>query len=491
MQNEFEKQVQQKLEELKLVPSNPVWQKVELQIKKKKEKRRFAFFLLLVGLLLSGTITYRIWTNSNNAVTASKNQNSSSPSKPVNIIKQDIKIENTNAETEQNKNSIQTSTKKNSITQKSLTSESSITDDSKPLAEKRIITQPKAIERMRSFDRIDATKEPFATKKNSLVVLGNKGPENIPLQLQQSQQSQQSQNQISVLKDTTSSKVTADKQLSEKKQTDTPNSSVDTVIKKDKEEIVPQVVTPQNIFKKKIVSSHKWKKTITVQAGWSQFSEGLFKQIFGGGQKSMDYLSSPQSGTGSGGQTLYFPSPVTRGVSFVLGGGIKKIYASRIELSVLMQYHYYSTHMEVGGRKQQATTTYYRADSVSVSGYYTNTKQNNYTNRFGVIEIPVTVGYQLFKNFPLQFSVGASYGRLLRSNTLTFDYNKNIYYYNKDNNSTNFLSIFSSLQYRVLNGNMKVLMGPIFQFNPTELQKENKYTIPHLFFGGLKTNISF
>lgn len=58
----FEKQVQQKMEELSLTPSAPVWQKVEGEIRKKKDRRRLIFWLLpllLVGggawWLLSGT----------------------------------------------------------------------------------------------------------------------------------------------------------------------------------------------------------------------------------------------------------------------------------------------------------------------------------------------------------------------------------------------------------------------------------------------------
>src|SRR6478672_5620829 len=52
MQNEFEKQVQQKMDELKLVPSEPVWQKVEMQIRKKKDRRRLIFWIPFLGLML-------------------------------------------------------------------------------------------------------------------------------------------------------------------------------------------------------------------------------------------------------------------------------------------------------------------------------------------------------------------------------------------------------------------------------------------------------
>src|SRR3954469_11898915 len=54
MQNEFEKQVQQKMEELNFVPSEPVWEKIEEQIRKKKDRRKAFLWLPFLLLLLAG-----------------------------------------------------------------------------------------------------------------------------------------------------------------------------------------------------------------------------------------------------------------------------------------------------------------------------------------------------------------------------------------------------------------------------------------------------
>ena len=68
MQNEFEKQVQQKMEELNLVPSDPVWQKVEMQISKKKDRRRLLFWIPVLALLLGGGLWWAVNENSKSAV---------------------------------------------------------------------------------------------------------------------------------------------------------------------------------------------------------------------------------------------------------------------------------------------------------------------------------------------------------------------------------------------------------------------------------------
>lgn len=487
MQNEFEKQVQQKMEDLKLVPSEPVWQKVELQIRGRREKRRFIFFLLPVGLLLAGAIAYWMWDSSDNNTIAKKQE--SFPSPIVNQSKQNFKKENTNEKTNnvtvQNKTSNQTKNNSKPVIHQSSVSASPIATDLKSLPERKTKTQARIINQKISFGKVDKEKIPLIDKSNSSIAENKKTETS----------SEQIQKESLVLKDTATSYVGENNTTSQQVQTEQPkNMVVDSADKKEKNSIISPVDSQQIISKKKIVSSPKWKKTITIQLGTSRFREGLFAGIFDGGQKSMDYASSPQ-GNVNGGQTIFYPSAVTKGFSFVAGGGVERSLGKRLQFNASIQYHYYSTHTQVGTSRRQDTSFRYASSMVTASSFYNNTTatiKKDYTNKFGIVEIPVSIGYQLFRRLPLQFSIGASYGRLLKSNLLTFDHTSNLYYYNKDNNVKNFMSVFSSLQYRITNKNkMKITAGPVWQFNPTEIQKENRYTIPHLFFWGLKTDISF
>ena len=54
----FEKQVQKKLEELNLLPSDSVWKKVEEQIREKKDRRKIFFWLIPFALLCGGIYFY-------------------------------------------------------------------------------------------------------------------------------------------------------------------------------------------------------------------------------------------------------------------------------------------------------------------------------------------------------------------------------------------------------------------------------------------------
>src|SRR5688572_22383461 len=85
-ENEFEKQVQQKMDDLKLDPSAFVWQKIEPQIKKEKS-RRWIFILLpilLIGILYGGYLLLDNVDTQNSTANTSKNEQQSEATKNIN-----------------------------------------------------------------------------------------------------------------------------------------------------------------------------------------------------------------------------------------------------------------------------------------------------------------------------------------------------------------------------------------------------------------------
>src|SRR6185312_467862 len=97
-ENKFEKQVQQKMDELQIQPSDAVWKKIELQIEKKKNRKwGLVILFLCVGILLPGG--YWLWnagqpeklTNTNAEKSMlEKNSTSSSMIKENKIVQQKI-----------------------------------------------------------------------------------------------------------------------------------------------------------------------------------------------------------------------------------------------------------------------------------------------------------------------------------------------------------------------------------------------------------------
>ena len=70
MHDSFERKVQEKMEELNLVPSAPVWEKIELEIKPER-KRRGVILWMFCGLLLigGGLLSYELFKPSEIAKT--------------------------------------------------------------------------------------------------------------------------------------------------------------------------------------------------------------------------------------------------------------------------------------------------------------------------------------------------------------------------------------------------------------------------------------
>ena len=57
-ENEFEKRLQEEMGEFRLRPSDDVWNKIEVEIRKKKRRRVVFFIFLLAGLSLMGYTGY-------------------------------------------------------------------------------------------------------------------------------------------------------------------------------------------------------------------------------------------------------------------------------------------------------------------------------------------------------------------------------------------------------------------------------------------------
>lgn len=483
MQNEFEKQVQQKMGELHLVPSAPVWEKVEKQIRKKREKRRFFFFLLPVGLLVGFAIWWISLENKEQSTLENKRVSSNTTIQPKKYNaphSQDPIQKQTEKPSETSTQTPVTETGKDNNNKKGieLTTPTTLINLS---TSSRNTSNNKSVNT--AFQKPLVAKKQKGTKKEEIMssVISNTsdGPDEKKPNTSTNPAIDKTDKNVA----TNNIPVVANVQKPNEK------TSSDSTFKKDtvkKENAKPEIKIADSTVKKKVAKSdRKWEKTFTFQAGASKYQDGFFS----GARADQLYSGLP---TGSVGPPSYSSPELKKGFSFAVGAGIQKKLTERMTLSATLQYHYYSVQSRIGQQVQKDTAVRFAADSLQISNYYAAGGNNQYTTRYGIVEIPVSISYQLFKKLPLEYSLGASYGHLLSSNALTKSSSGTIYYHNKKNNTKNFISFFTSLQYRVFAKNkMKIKAGPILQFIPTQLQKENRFTNSHLFFAGIKANINF
>lgn len=451
MQGNFEKHVQEKLDELKLTPEAPVWEKIALRIQPEEKRRRGFFWLpFLAALFVAGGWWLRQSVTGKADPVARLEQR---PTKKPTPLKEQIPAP-----------------------------KKGVRPTPSPPAPKPIFTQKRKAALARTVPDLHEpksnAKQTDAFEKNALTKddsrqTGNESRANVEK------------------KNTNAIKEEANEILNLNAKQQQPNE--DTVARNKKPESKQEAtpVAKDSAKKKLAVAQKKWLGRILFSAGWSSVvspNSAAYAYAFPGNM----------TGGVSNGASSYRPSGPTRGFSFSLGYAREKKLTNRLAVSVGLQYAYYSTRQKVGAFKSLDTALFYRNFAFDVSGYYASSSpafnalsQTLYTNRFHVAELPVNVQYQPLKNTPLQLTGGVSYGRLLHSNALSFHSASGVYYLNRQNNNRQSLNLFAGLQYSVKGGaGWKVTLGPVVQYNATPLQKLS-YAKQHLFFAGLKTGVEF
>lgn len=483
MPNEFEKQVQQMMDELKLVPSEPVWQKVEMQIREKKDRRRVIFWILFSALLVGGGLWVGInqysnhVSNKQNSVIKKEHQREQDQTSPVNNI------------TTADKNNTTNSTTKTNIVAKEIVVSQQARKIEKPLLKtNEAFSAPLIQNKISEVDEqaqntgvgkiqtrvktgeadSNATAKTEAVKQGSVEKVLREAVPNLNIQHNQ---------------DTTRREVADNKK-------NQPGVSMDDSIKHDvsiNDSIRKQdTVAVQKASIKKYASS-KWKLNFVAAAGSSTLSDvNLFSDLFGG-QKSLATAPSYNSGgsIGSGGQFYYGPSDVKKGFSFSAGALAKKQLSKRTAFSTGLQYNYYSNTIQVGNKINQNRTLM----DFSVSQYYTNsgTSLRPYKNQYHFLSLPFAMDWQLLKKLPLNLHTGLSMQYLVNTNGLVFDYSAQSYFNSKDAFNRVQLFFEPALTYSVFLKQRTLSFGPQWKYGLTGLEKNS--STYHLSSFGLKAQL--
>lgn len=494
MPNEFEKLVQQKMDELKLVPSEPVWQKVEMQIRKKKDRRRLIFWIPFLGLMLGGGL----WIGMNQyskQVSYKENKNPVNKFDHKNSDHNSLTTQTTTINSVTNKNvdeknpeSINPKTQTNPLQTnktKGLTQPKNTNSDlsSKPDVQKVVFKKTG-----QAKEQLTNNKKESAVKLKDVELNKTTGNDVIISQAPIEKKPKEPVPNLNVVRTDTTSSVAI-----EEKKNDPIISVVDSVkddwvsAKDSTQKQDTAAVKKANIKK---YASSKWKLNLVAAAGSSTSSDfDLFSSVFGSGEKSLSVPSYNNNGSGSvsGGFINYGPSSVKEGFSFAVGAAAKKQIGQRVFFSAGLRYNYYSNTIQVGNRINQNRVLM----DFSVSQYYTNagTTLQPYKNQYHFISLPAAMEFQLLKKRPLNFDAGLSLQYLFNTNGLVFDYSTQSYFSNK--NAFNRLQLFfePAVTYSVSLKQNDLSFGPLLQYGFSRLEKNtSNYRITSY---GLKAQLQF
>ncbi len=408
--NEFEKQVQQKMDELKLAPSPEVWSEVEKQIRKDKKRRRIIFWWMIPLLLVGGGAIYMV-TGSGDKTSVAQKENSS-PSAATNTISNEVA---TTPGNETPDPSTQTATNNNQPAAKNFQ-----LNNSTPTG----TTAQSTIEVINPGKTRKKTKPAVAESEISVLPT-----ENIITQTDKGINEKKEVTSDTVA-DTVSS-IAGNNPVAEQSRPAEKNDTAVAVMpeeKKPDQTPVAETVTPAKQKTKK-----DWTLGFAFQAGSSNTRWG---QLFSSAQANFDaspLTSAPGSGSSSN-PPVYLHAP-DNGFSMGFEVFAQKELSKRLAVRAAVNYNHLSTHIRIGNRVDSTRYVFNNmSNGVVVDNYYRNSTggatDRNYTNNYHLAGLSATLSWKLIdkKTFSLSWENGIGVSRLLSTNALHYDRILKAYY---------------------------------------------------------------
>ncbi|HVM88828.1 MAG TPA: hypothetical protein VMT76_11635 [Puia sp.] len=492
-ENEFEKQVREKMEELNFIPSDAVWESVDKKINNEKKRRRPIFWLFLfVGLMTAGAGYYFISGKKNSLLAINdrlqrqikddkKNAHNLYQSEKTGEYKKGI-LENNQYEMEMEK-------AKNagigSNLPQQIRKKESVVDDNKSDGMYGTETGQQKKSAVKAGNKIQSTIE---NKKaddnvNKLLLNGNQEGQDVLPHI-----------------------VKGEGNISKKPDHKTGNVinkdlPVDAAIKTDSAIKKKQIPVQDNIPKndstdkqrpltknmQKIHSS--WAIGYTAMAGISNMSERLFQPgSYANGAYYSSNVAIPSPLT-------HLPSKINMGFSWGAGIFMNKKLSKKFSWNAGLHYQYYSTHINIGNYVDSVRYIYQLSSNAGgayqaarVAGYYNDSSYNNFTNKYHFVELPLSLSFILNKNLkkPLAWDAALSFSYLVRSNVLQFDPISGVYYKNDAMINKMQANISTGFMLGIYTRNNELQLGPQIQYGLTSILKKSAGNPQHLFFAGLK-----
>ncbi|MFT3843945.1 MAG: outer membrane beta-barrel protein [Lacibacter sp.] len=401
--NEFEKKVELRLEELSFSPSHVVWDKVELQLKQQKRRRRFFFWWLPLAVLCTGTagwFAYTVYTSN---------------SKPENKAVAYEQLQNTENKTSTQPVTAVTNEKQASDADNSIPENKAVPDNKKTAEE--TFKKPEQQPAVRQKETIAVFKPVGKHKKETIVktkeeklpasdIAETTNDETVKTTVQESKKDDQLISQDS-------SAQSAIVNVEEQQQQKQADSSIS--------------VQTENPVKKKRV---EWYARLGAGAStMSQFSTDVFSP-FAADRSNSGTQASPGTGSsiGSG------PSAIKPGVGFSAGVQLRTIAKKRSSFSAGLNYGFYSTSIKTGSMVYSNTQFNVSNYNSVVSNYMRSGDSSMFQNRYHFIELPVLYHLQLTKpqKRPFVLNTGLSYNYLIASNANYYSGQPGAYYYDRN-----------------------------------------------------------
>lgn len=489
--NEFEQQVQQKLEELQLQPSGEVWEEVEKRIQKEKKRRRVIFWWLFPLLLLGGGAAVYVFNDKEEKlIITEQNSNPQATENSGNSTKEETKsneLNNNNTTNTNKENNQPASEQTTGINEEKIVAAGKETMPV-PAQSSAITVKPAGISQKKNTGVKNRSNRNSGENMLTAIVSTGKQKKEQPVN-----EKTEPADKIPGTTEEIKSQPVADEL---KPAVISGNNSITVDDKKDtaawvlpevKKEPEAEVVPVNEQTKKPKGKNNKWEFGVHATAGSSGVSEGI---SFFDAQKSADALSSP------GGQfNMAGPlAPVTGAApqnSFYWQAGVyaKRKLSRKTAFSTGLDLSAYSTVRATGVFIETSRMVNNGLSNFTVADYYYSGTSYSYKNRYYFLQVPVSFHWQFNKGkkLPLEWQNGLSAGWMTNTNALVYSPASNVYF--KDNSSFNKfqLAYQSGITARFFNkAKHPLTAGFVFNYHLSKLEKVKTTEGNHLASFGLR-----
>lgn len=483
-ENNFEKEVQQKMSELKIPPSDAVWNHVKMNIEKRKS-RRWLLLIFLFGCIVLLTGLYYFSTDKYSSLNNKLSQN-----KAAIKAADSLSVNKKNISKKENVSKEESASKEDSISKEKSAAENKgslpkISGDSEfKKSSDHLHNSTAAVDILNTRKVLQKIKTPGLKEhenRDAIITVIRPQPE---MSRQNKAIKQDSANSVESQPEAIAEENKIDSLVSTIYNNNSIDSSSHREIAQQAQVEIDTLTIQKPLRKPATKISKKWNIGFLLAGGISHVGN----QFLGLGYASADYLTQASPGTGQG-TTVNSPSKVKDAFGFIAGIFFEKAISSKTKFSLGLSYKGFNTSNLVGQK------------NASAASYNSVNADKHYTNSFKFIELPLKVRVELGHNgsFPIYWSGGITLSQLIKSNALQFDSNTSSIdpfakAYFTDNSFFNktLLSLNSSFSTTVFaNKRSSILAGPYFDYAASKLANKGLYSNKHFVYFGLQAEIIF
>jgi hypothetical protein len=493
--NDFEKQVQQKMDELQLRPSAEVWEEVEKRIRKEK-KRRIIFWLPLLLLLVAGGAGIYFLAidkkNNNNEEKITADSSGFNKEKSTAAVVTEKQKEIAEKKEDKVNNSLKPGKTDGGDINNTVPYDNSFF---KKVKESKKINTALPKERTPYISSVTNKRKQQIKKsdKPAPVLLAEQQP-GIVTNNNLTVISEVPDKDISAIPSPAANQPPGNKNLIDtNSKTENSNPSIDN----EKGDSITNTNTTAVQQKAKKKDSWKWGASFSI--GKSSLAEGftVLNKAF-----SSDVFNQSLPGSGGGTITSVNSSSVRKGTSFKAGAFIQKPISKKLDLKISADYSFLSWKFNVGTRVDSIIrlgTVIVPPGSTNilpvgfVNGYYRSESSSStakYKNSYHFLGLSAELSWKIIpgKKLSLYWDNGLGFNRLLGSNMLHYSSVLPGYYKNNSLLAKNHLFFLTGLSFKIDN---RFYIGTSVNYSLTTVLKNETGVKKHFSNIGLNARFLF